>query len=232
MIVFFGHQSVGADLVQGVRELPRDQLFGAWHVTSLADYRPAATASHVLIHERLGENRNVASKLGGFRQLFAAEKLPGVDVALLKFCYVDVSTHSQAEALRAQYEACMEQLTQQQNTVRFAHVTIPLRQVPRGARALVHRALGHRSREHEGNTCREEFNDWLRARHAGAGTVFDLALLESTQRNGKRHLQREAGHTVPCLAPEWTYDGGHLNEQGRSMAARGFLQFLHEFGTH
>lgn len=232
MIVFFGHQSVGADLVQGVRELAGRHPFGAWRVTSRAAYRPTMTGTHVLIHERLGENRKPSSKLDDFHALFASGMLTGVDVALLKFCYVDVSTHHEAEVLRGQYEACIERLAQQHDRVRFAHMTIPLRQVPGGPYALLRRALGRRHREHEGNRAREGFNDWLRARHSGTGALFDLALLESTRRNGRRHLQREAGHLVPCLAPEWTYDGGHLNESGRSMAAGAFLQFLHKFGVH
>ena len=31
---------------------------------------------------------------------------------------------------------------------------------------------------------------------------------------------------VPSLAREWTYDGGHLNDRGRTMAAAAFLEFL------
>jgi hypothetical protein len=232
MIVFFGHQSVGANLIQGLGELGDDHPFGAWHVTRLAAYQPTMRSTHVLIHERLGENRNPSTKLDAFQQLFASGMVTGVDVALLKFCYVDVSTRTEAESLRGKYEACVEQLTKQQDTARLAHVTIPLRQGPHGIHALLGRALGRRHREHERNRAREGFNDWLRARYASTGTLFDLALLESTRRNGRRHLQRDGADLVPCLAPEWTYDGGHLNESGRSMAARAFLQFLHAFGAH
>ena len=86
-------------------------------------------------------------------------------------------------------------------------------------------SLGRRHTAIVGNRARDWFNRQLRERFAGHG-LFDLAALESRRANGKPCELIDAGTRVPSLAREWTYDGGHLNDRGRTMAAAAFLQFL------
>ena len=56
--------------------------------------------------------------------------------------------------------------------------------------------------------------------------IFDLARYESSKADGSAEAVRYRGNSVPVLAKEWTYDGGHLNEVGRRRVAEAFLAQL------
>jgi hypothetical protein len=101
-----------------------------------------------------------------------------------------------------------------------------LRSLPEGPYAWLRRALGHRHPAIAANRARDWFNRKLRERFGPGHRLFDLAALESRRANGKPCELIDAGTPVPSLAREWTYDGGHLNDRGRTMAAAAFLEFL------
>lgn len=238
MRTFFAHQSVGADILAGIEQLTRDGASVA-RVLDLAQARdntrdhngPDLTHSLLIIHERIGANREPLTKIAAFRAVLAANPRPEIDVALLKFCYVDITTQAEAETLWRQYQAAIEELSTVHPRVHLVHCTVPLRSLPEGPYAWLRRALGHRlGHRHPAiaaNRARDWFNRQLRERFGGSShRLFDLAALESRRANGKPCELIDAGTRVPSLAREWTYDGGHLNEQGRTMAAAAFLEFL------
>lgn len=229
MLVFFGHQSVGQDLVTGVTELATPGG-DTTEVTHLPKYRPTVPAGTArtltLVHERVGRNREPSTKLAHFEELLRA--WPGVqpDVALLKFCYIDVERQGDAERLWNEYQASLSRLQQRHPHTRFVHCTVPLRALPFGLYARLRRMLGHRHPQVAANRAREWFNDRLRERYARDGLLFDLARTEALGADGEPCTVRESGEPVRSLAPEWTYDGGHLNARGRTMAATAFLHFF------
>jgi hypothetical protein len=228
MRTFFAHQSVGADILAGIEQLGGDAPYVA-RVLDLAQARagldPDLTHSHVIIHERIGVNREPLTKIAGFRAVLTANPRPEIDVALLKFCYVDIATQADAESLWRPYETAIEDLSTVHPEVRLVHCTVPLRSLPEGPYAWLRRALGHRHPAIAANRARDWFNRKLRERFGGH-RLFDLAALESRRANGKPCELIDAGTRVPSLAREWTYDGGHLNERGRTIAAAAFLEFL------
>lgn len=228
--VFFGHQSVGADMLAGLKQL-RGATAGVPDIVEVAEHGPTQS-SLVLVHGRLGTNGDPGSKLVAFQQSLNSPELASVDVAILKFCYVDLTTMAAAKSLVSAYGPFMDALAERHSRLRIAHCTIPLRRLPNGPYASLRRSLGHRHPQHDANLAREWFNDRIRSDHLGRGNLFDLALLESTRRDGRRCLHEVGGDRIPSLAPEWTSDGGHLNESGRKMVANAFLKFLSALGTH
>jgi hypothetical protein len=50
--------------------------------------------------------------------------------------------------------------------------------------------------------------------------------VESTYPDGRRETCAHKGKTCYSLVPEYTYDGGHLNETGRKKAAEQLLILL------
>jgi hypothetical protein len=66
----------------------------------------------------------------------------------------------------------------------------------------------------------------MREAYAGRAPVFDLAVLESTRPDGSRVSYTQGADTVYTLAPEYTNDGGHLNEAAKRMVAEQLLIFL------
>jgi len=229
MRTFFAHQSVGADILAGVEQLARDGTYVA-RVLDLAQARaeiePDLTHSLLIIHERIGANREPLTKIAGFRAVLDAKTVPEIDVALLKFCYVDIATQTEAEALWRHYETAIEELSTVHPGVHLVHCTVPLRSLPEGPYAWLRRALGHRHPAIAANRARDWFNRQLRERFGIGHRLFDLAALESRRTDGKPAELIDAGTRVPSLAREWTYDGGHLNDRGRTMAAAAFLEFL------
>lgn len=229
MRTFFAHQSVGADILAGIEQLGRDTPYVA-RVLDLAQacagIEPDLTHSRLIIHERIGTNREPLTKIAGFRAVLDAKSRPEIDVAMLKFCYVDIVTQPEAEDLWRYYETAIEELSTVHPGVQLVHCTVPLRSLPEGPYAWLRRALGHRHPAIAANRARDWFNQKLRERFGRGHTLFDLAALESRRANGKPCELIDAGTRVPSLAREWTYDGGHLNERGRTIAAAAFLEFL------
>lgn len=229
MRTFFAHQSVGADILAGIEQLVR----GGSRVAQVLELgqagsgiEPDLTHSLLIIHERIGANREPLTKIAGFRAVLDANPRPEIDVAVLKFCYVDIATQADAETLWRHYEAAIEELSTVHPSVHLVHCTVPLRTLPEGAYAWLRRVLGHRHAAIAGNRARDWFNRKLRERFGGGHRLFDLAALESRRADGRSCELIDAGTRVPSLAREWTYDGGHLNERGRTMAAAAFLEFL------
>ena len=229
MRTFFAHQSVGADILAGIEQLAREGS----HVARVLDLaqagaslEPDLTHSLVIIHQRIGANREPLTKIAGFRAVLDAKHRPEIDVAVLKFCYVDITTQAEAETLWPHYETAIEQLSAVHPGVHLIHCTVPLRSLPEGPYAWLRRTLGQRHPAIAANRARDWFNSKLRERFGGNHRLFDLAALESRRANGKPCELIDAGTRVPSLAREWTYDGGHLNDRGRTMAAAAFLEFL------
>lgn len=237
MRTFFAHQSVGADILAGIEQLVRDGS-GVARVLELAQARdptrdnngPDLTHSLLIIHERIGVNREPLTKIAAFRAVLDAKHRPKIDAAMLKFCYVDITTQAEAETLWRHYEAAIEELSTVHPDVQLVHCTVPLRSLPEGPYAWLRRALSRSlGRRHAGiaaNRARDWFNRQLRERFGAGRRLFDLAALESRRANGKPSELIEDSTRVPSLAREWTYDGGHLNDPGRTMAATAFLKFL------
>jgi len=233
MKTFFAHQSVGADILAGIEQLAGGGSGAARVLTPAqaqaetpAGVEPGSTDSLLIIHERVGANREPLTKIAGFRAALDAKHRPELDVALLKFCYVDITTQAEAEALWKHYEAAIEELSTAHPALRLVHCTVPLRSLPEGPYAWLRRTLGHRHPAIAGNRARDWFNRQLRERFGGGRELFDLAALESRRADAKPCELIDDGARVPSLAREWTYDGGHLNERGRTMAAAAFLEFL------
>jgi lysophospholipase L1-like esterase len=76
------------------------------------------------------------------------------------------------------------------------------------------------------NAKRNEFNALLGQEFGAIDPIFDLAQIESTRPDGSRAYFQRSTESVFTLAPEWTYDGGHLNAAGRRVVAERFLAFL------
>jgi hypothetical protein len=220
---FFGHQSVGADIIAGIHSLAPVRKIP--HIEKLPTAQAAVPEGPTLLHAPLGRNGDPASKLAAFAEWLDAGVGDQVDHAMLKFCYVDLTAVDQADSLAQAYDDCMARIRASHPRLRLVHCTIPLRTLPRGAYATVRRMLGHRHASIEGNRARERFNTHLRLLPAGE-LLFDLARHESTHANGRICAHRSGPAQVPGLVPDYTADGGHLNERGRQIVAGAFLNMF------
>jgi hypothetical protein len=219
--VYFGHQSVGGNVLSGLADLQKQLERPAIRVAELGDLA-AADGQGVLLQTAIGQNGKPDSKCEDFRQVM--RQLQGrVDVALFKFCYIDFDDQSDAAAIFDTYARTMDEMKRQYPEVTFVHVTSPLRSIERGPGVWARELLGKRNRAKHANAARGEFNRLLRERYA-ADPIFDLAAVMSTYPDGRRETFTLDGKTYESLVPAYTDDGGHLNAVGATYGAAGFVQ--------
>lgn len=217
--IFFGHQSVGDNILDGVNDVTGGKL-------SIREGRTAAAfASPGLVHTRIGKNEAPRSKLTDFEAALENLAAP-VDIAFFKFCYVDFAADTDVDQLFTEYESTLRRLRARHPGVTFVHVTVPLTAVPSGAKAWLRKTVTRKPAWGAlENETRHRFNTLLRTRFTGE-PLFDLAALESTRPDGSGHTYQHEGKTLPALVAEFSDDGQHLNSVGRRRVAEALLTFL------
>ncbi len=218
--ILFAHQSVGANILSGVEALAqRDGV-----KLNISESRsPVSTAG--IHHFKVGTNTEPESKIEDFRNSIVAGAGLGADIAVLKLCYIDINTETDARALASRYIETLEGLARAYPQTHFIAVTSPLTTVQVGPKAWVKRLMGRLPSEYVENAKRAEFNAILRAHYTEAGKLFDLAAVESSSQGGQVSVTVD-DRSVEVLNPALTSDGGHLNPLGQRLVATAFLQFI------
>ena len=216
--IYFGHQSVGGDIVQGIREILAQHPEIPFR---FADNRNDSRGLHEFL---IGENGNPASKNSSFLVVTAGALAPR-PVLMFKYCWVDVGNNTDVEAMFRAYRDTVTELHARHPDATVVHVTMPLTDVEPRLRYLIRRLRGSATKLDQ-NARRNRFNELLRSEFGGQEPVFDLAGLESTHVDGSPAYANYTGTRVYYLAPEWTTDGGHLNPAGRRRVAEQLLLYL------
>lgn len=222
--VFFGHQSVGYGIVEGVAALIAE---GRAPGLAIAESRlPVAGEGPCLVHAAIGRNGDPLGKIADFESLIRGGMGKRVDLALMKFCYVDITAKTDVDSLFAAYRGAMKGLKEDFPALTLVHVTAPLTARDRGLKSAAKRLLGIASGSAADNAARERFSDLLRGEYSGREPLFDLARMESAGRDGRIASGSRDGRAYPSLLDAYTDDGGHLNELGRRRAAEDLLAAL------
>ncbi|OLT21962.1 hypothetical protein BJF81_14040 [Ornithinimicrobium sp. CNJ-824] len=204
--IFFGHMSVGRNILDGL-----DRVYAAHEVDPppvieiAPGESPDLPQDGLLVHALIGENRHPVGKLKNFDATLRAGLGEQVDVAALKFCYIDIRWNSDVEALFARYQNTLSRLESDYPDVRFVHLTVPLTTGPYGIRDHLKILAGR-----DDNATRERYNELMRQTY-GNGELFDLAKLEATDPEGVLR--------APELFSGYSSDGAHLNTVGSERLA-------------
>jgi hypothetical protein len=219
--IYFGHQSVGANILDGLQELS-----AAAGVPVRVVEAPSASSvgASGLGHVFVAENGDPLRKMRSFKA--ALGEGSSADVALLKFCYVDINADTDARALFEHYRKTIGELRTANPRTTFVHVTLPLTAVQAGPKAWVKRLLGRAPYGTIENVKREQYNALLRRTYSGREPIFDLARVESIAAGGAQATAEWHGTIAPAMVPAYTDDGGHLNRTGRLRAARELVAVL------
>ena len=204
--IFFGHQSVGANIVQGIQDLISADSRLALHIVSSSN--PSSVTGAAFVEAAIGSNGDPVSKDNAFANIVNNNFGAQSGIALYKYCYVDFNDSSNAQQIFRNYRTIMDSLRSKSANLKLLPVTVPLTIDP--------------------SKTRNSFNNLLRQAYAGT-PIFDLAEVESTHSDGSRSYTVVNGETIYTLAPEYTTDGGHLNEVGRQTAAKQLLITLSNF---
>ncbi|MET0070370.1 MAG: hypothetical protein ABW096_10040 [Candidatus Thiodiazotropha sp.] len=219
--VFFGHQSVGKNILEGIEGLLGDH---PGIDLRIADYTSEVGESEgCLLHAAVGRNTEPLSKCVDFGRIIDEELAGKIDYALLKFCYIDINRDSDVAKVFGDYKRTMDDLIARHPEVTFIHTTMPLRHSPGGPSIWLRELLGRPNKSKLDNVKRNQFNQMLRSNYSDSGIV-DIAASESTHANGNRESFKMDGRTYYSLIGDYSDDGGHLNDQGRTRVASAFVQ--------
>jgi hypothetical protein len=217
--ILFGHQSVGGNILEGLRQLGSEQQAAGLRIVA-ADQ---PLDSPALAHLAIGENGKPASKIADFDRLLAGEPGGWAEVAFFKFCYADFDARTDARHLFESYQRANEARRARHPRITFMHLTAPLTTVQRGPAGWVLRLAGRDPWGEPENVIRHQYNELLRQTYRGREPILDLARLESAGGNGSF---RHRGRRYESLSPGYTDDGGHLNYAGRLAVATAAIATL------
>jgi hypothetical protein len=221
MRVVFGHQSVGNNILEGIR-----QAAAAQHVPLVVTESRAPLAGAGIQHFKVGHNEQPEGKLTDFRSVLAdsfADGAPRPDVALLKLCYIDFGQSVDPKQLAQHYIATVDELAREHPETVFVPMTSPLTTVQTGPKAWLKKVLGKDPGGYAANARRQVFNETLRTRYQADQLLFDIAALESGR--GQSHVEN-SGARIEVLNPLLTYDDGHLNNEGQQLVGSALITHL------
>jgi hypothetical protein len=218
--VIFAHQSVGNNILDGVRVFAS----GANVPLNIVETRSPPANGAGIFHFAVGENGSPEGKIDDFTRTLGGGN-GGADIALLELCFIDFGPDTDGRKLAARYIAAFEQLQSRFPQTRFVAMTAPLMTIQTGPKAWIKRLLGREPARYAENGNLNDFNMAIRQRFAQPGALFDLAQLESSGNGTTVQFERQ-GWMVPALDPALTSDGGHLNDRGKAVVGAAWLKFL------
>jgi hypothetical protein len=213
--VFFGHQSVGRNILAGLDLVLKAEPSIRLDIRETAD--PAAFSGPVFAHFPVGRNRDPKGKVDDFRRLLETGIGHAADIAFFKLCFVDVDRKTDIRDVFAHYERTLADLAAKFPGLTIIPVTVPLTNHDPGIKARVKRLLGRGPAVLQDNAARNRFNALVREKYGNA--VWDLAEAESTTSAGARVTAGDDNGIVFEMNPAYTRDGGHLNAVGGQAVA-------------
>lgn len=221
--VFFGHQSLGADIIDGVAHLKEESESIDFDIKE--SRLPVQAPRGILVHDRIGQNGTPESKIDDFVSLLTGEFGETVDIGMMKMCFVDVDGTTNVDFLFEYYADAVAELETKRPDLTIVHCAIPLTVRESKAKGFVKRILGKATLD-DANIRRSHYNRLLQQRFGPTDPIFDIAGWEALHEDGSFETFESGGEWYPALRPDFTEDGGHLNESGKRQVAVGFLQTL------
>lgn len=222
--IYFGHQSVGYNIMNGVRDIINEFPQIKLNIIEGKDIKEFIDP--VFAHSAVGENKDPYSKIDDFKGIMENGLGNKVDVAFFKFCYVDIDKDTNINKLFAHYSETMDSIKKKYPKIKIVFVSCPIRVRPKGIKTGIKRILGIAIPDELDNLKRIEFNDLLISNYLDTKRIFDLAKHEAAKPNGKENTFKTKGKKNMFLVPEYSSDGKHLNSVGRRKIGKDLLLFL------
>jgi hypothetical protein len=224
--VFFGHQSVGANVLDGIRDLAKDAGVGSLNIQPADSILQNPSVSGGFLAEAvIGKNGNPDLKCEAFEKRLHQLAPLGIQIALMKFCYVDFVKETDVAAVFKRYDEAVTATQRAYPGIRIIHVTAPLTTRTPLWKRLIKTLVGKADDTDIELTRRAAYNDMLRGAYPPQ-SIFDLAGLESSDGRGGSVTFAYEGKAIPYMDDRYTTDGGHLNEPGRQIAALTLVRLL------
>ena len=191
----------------------------------------ASVEDATFIHNTVGRNTRPISKLNNFERIMNSGGSTDVDIAFLKFCYVDIRRDSDAQEVFDRYHSTFSELGERFQDTTFVHFTVPIGSGPVGLKDVVKGCIKTVLRIPgvlEDNSVRQRYNALLCSKYSGNEPVFDIARYEAISPEGLMSYRMSGSERVYLMEAQYSNDGGHLNKLGRRVVAEQLLITLAE----
>jgi hypothetical protein len=221
--IYFGHQSVGNNLLDGVRDIQSACGDTSVRLINLAEIQDVT--GPFFAESTVGRNKEPFSKCTAFAEAVERFSEVPLDIAFMKFCYVDFTSNTNVNHVFDAYCVMVDSLKTAMPHTTLIHVSVPLLNQTVGWKRFLKSMIGRADEREGANLQRARYNRLLASRFSN-DPIFDLARVESTLPDGTRNATEVNGEAVYYLLGDFTDDGGHLNGRGRVEAAREMLRVL------
>lgn len=230
--IFFGHQSLGNNIIEGIHTIKKEYPFVKLNIVKGRDNDTFAQG--VFAHDKVGKNHDPKSKIDDFYSIINTNMNIQIDVAFLKFCFVDIDATSDVNAIFKYYRTRMKLLKKKFPEILFVHFTVPLIREEKKSRfsyikTIIKKIIGKESTgffDDDNNVARNRFNSLLVSEYKGQEPFFDIAKIESTKLDGQRSFFKKDREIFYSLVSDYTGDAGHLNKIGQKIVAEQLICFL------
>ena len=223
--IYFGHRSVGNNIIDGIKDVMKEYNEIRLDIVETTD--PSDLGSALFAHSKVGKNGDPNSKIDAFARLMEQTIGGKADIAFFKFCFADIKAKMDIYKVFADYKSTMLLLKNKYPKTTFVHFTVPLVTTKATWKTWIKKLIKKEFIwEYDHNVARNKYNELVRKEYDGNEPVFDLAKIESAYSDGKRSSFTRTGKTYFSLAPNYSHDGGHLNEVGRKIVAEQLLILL------
>ncbi|MBN2523265.1 MAG: hypothetical protein JXB24_08305 [Bacteroidales bacterium] len=214
--IFFGHRSVGNNILDGITELKNESDPKGF---SIIETKNGSEIDHPLFaHALIGENRFPKSKIDEFVRILDGGMADSADLAFMKLCFADINRQTDIKELFDYYKSSMDSVKTEYPHLKIFHITVPLIIKQEGIKGLIKRILLM-----DDNLYRHRYNELMRACY-NTSELFDLAKIESTFPDNTGYLY--GIRKIPGLIPQYASDGGHLNQTGKLLTGNELLHFI------
>jgi lysophospholipase L1-like esterase len=221
--IFFGHQSVGNNILHGIEDLIKETGVQGVQIIDVAE--TSNFPEHFFAHTRVGQNKHPFTKIESFKDWIDSKFKGELDLVILKFCYVDFTPSTKPEKIFNAYKDMIEKIHMKYPKLKILHMTAPVVANSGGIKIRIKRLIGKEDYTDPANIVRNKYGTLLK-NYFGDSSVFDIARVEAQNPNGSFEQFERNGVRYYSLLHAYTYDGGHLNKAGRLVVAEKFIRAI------
>ena len=221
--IYFGHKSVGNNIIEGIRTIARDNKRNDIIIYRLDDEEKLP--KNYFVHSSIGKNGDPISKIREFQTNIDSLIKENLKIAMMKFCFADFDKNSDIDGVFQTYVTTINSMKNNYPDLIIIHFTIPLKAEKSFLGKLKAFVKGESDKIFYDNFARNKYNDLIWSNYP-AENIFDIAKIESTYSDGKRKIEKLNGVQCYFMINEYSRDGSHLNELGQKLVANELINYI------
>lgn len=221
--VYFGHKSVGKNVIEGIKEIAQANSISNLSILKLDE--DEKLTQNYFVHSSIGKNGDPISKIEEFRKNIELLINENLKVAMMKFCFADFDINSDINGIFQRYVTEIDSIKNDYPDLFIIHFTVPLKAEKSFLGKLKAFAKGESNKNFYDNLARNKYNDLIYSNFS-ADNIFDIAKIESTYPDGEREIKNLKGNQCYFMINEYSRDGSHLNEIGQKLVAKELINHI------